>query len=62
MSKIFDVLARKVFESNGEKKIKWYKAGYIKETDNGTKYLRLFFVPETDYFIFEKEKLPHIPF
>jgi hypothetical protein len=62
MSKIFDVLTRKVYEINGEKKIKWYKARYIKETDKGIKYIRLFFVPETDYFIFEKEKLPHIPY
>jgi hypothetical protein len=60
--RIFDVLTRKVFEKNGEKKIKWYKAGYIKETDKGTRYLRFFHTPETDYFILEKEKLPQIPF
>ena len=54
--KIFDVCTQKSFEKDGEKKVKWYKAGYIKETDKGRKYLRFFHMPNTDFFIFEKEE------
>jgi hypothetical protein len=36
--------------------MKWYRAGMMKETDKGTKFLRLFNQPETDFFIFEREE------
>ena len=55
--KLYDVCTRKFYENKeGIKKIKWYKAGVMKETDKGTKYLRLFNQPETDFFLFEKEE------
>lgn len=53
--KYFDVCTRKFYEKDGEKKIKWYRAGILKETDKGSRYLRLFHQPEIDFFIFEKE-------
>jgi hypothetical protein len=56
MPKIFEVCTRKSYEKDGEKKVKWYKAGYIKETDKGTRYLRLFQQPHTNFFIFEREQ------
>ena len=56
--KLFDVCTRKFYEKDGEKKIKWYKAGVLKETDKGSRYLRLFHQPEIDFFIFEKEEIP----
>lgn len=58
--KIFNVFARRVFEDNGVKKVKCFKIGYIKETEKGTSYLRLFQQPDTDFFITEKELLPII--
>ena len=45
----------KFYEQGGEKKIKWYRAGILKETDKGTRFLRFFHQPETDFFIFENE-------
>ncbi len=57
--KLYDVCTRKVFEKDGEKKFKWYRAGIMKETDTGRKYLRLFHQPMTDFYLFEKEeKIP----
>lgn len=53
--KLFDVCTRKFYEKDGEKKVKWYKAGQMKETDSGARYLRLFHQPMIDFFIFEKE-------
>jgi hypothetical protein len=58
--KLFDICTQKCFEQDREKKIKWYRAGVMKETDKGTRYLRLFHQPQTDFFIFEKEKEPKI--
>lgn len=55
MTKIFDVCTRRVYEKNGEQKIKWYRVGIMKETDKGTKFFRFFHQPDTDFFIFEKE-------
>jgi hypothetical protein len=54
--KLFDICTRKFYEKEGEKKMKWYRAGMMKETDKGTKFLRLFNQPETDFFIFEREE------
>lgn len=59
--KIFDVCSRKIYQKDGEKKMKWYKAGVLKESDKGSLYLRLFNQPETDFFVFPKEEnLPEI--
>jgi hypothetical protein len=57
--RFFDVLTKKVYEIDGEKKAKSYKAGIIKITDRGNMYLRLFHNPNTDFFIQERE--PSIP-
>jgi hypothetical protein len=55
MTKIYEVFTRKNYEKDGEIKTKWYKAGMMKETEKGSRYLRLFNQPEVDFFIFEKE-------
>ena len=54
--RIFDICTRKFYEKEGETKMKWYRAGIMKETDKGTRFLRLFNQPETDFFIFEKNE------
>ena len=54
--KIFDVCTRITYEKEGEKKTKWYRAGLMKETENGNKYLRFYHQPEIEYFLFEKVK------
>lgn len=52
---LFDVCTRKFYEKDGEKKVKWYRVGIMKISDKGSRYLRLFSQPMTDFFIFEKE-------
>ncbi|MBP6977623.1 MAG: hypothetical protein KBB71_04845 [Lentimicrobiaceae bacterium] len=54
--KLFDICTRKIYEKEGQKKMKWYRTGILKETDQGTRFLRLFNQPETDFFIFEKDE------
>ena len=56
--KLFDVCTRKFYEKNGEKKVNWYRAGMMKETDQGSRYIRFFSQPETDFFIFERVEQP----
>ena len=52
--RLFDICTRKFYEKDGEKKIKWYRAGIMKETDQGTRFIRLFHLPEVDFLVFEK--------
>jgi hypothetical protein len=54
--RLFDICTRKFYEKEGEKKVKWYRAGIMKETDQGTRFIRLFHQPETDFFIYEKNE------
>lgn len=56
--KLFDVCTRKFYEKEGEKKIKWFRAGIMKESDKGSRFLRLFHQPETEFFLFEKSEKP----
>lgn len=52
---IFDVFTKKVYEKDGEKKVISYKAGAMKVTDRGNMYLRLFHIPNVDFYIKERE-------
>jgi len=54
--RLFHVCTKKEFEQNGEKKLKWYKAGMLKISDRGRLFLRMFHVPEIDYHLFESER------
>lgn len=59
--RIYHVCSRRFYEKDGEKKMKWYKVGFLKETDSGKKYLHLHLLPQTEFFLFEKEEaLPEI--
>ena len=58
---LFNVCARKIYDKNGEKKIKWYKVGLLKISDTGKRYLQMFHLPQVEYFLFEnEEKTPEI--
>jgi hypothetical protein len=52
--RLFDICTRKFYEKDGEKKVKWYRAGVMKETDKGTMFIRLFHLPEIDFFVYER--------
>lgn len=53
--RLFDICTMKIYEEDGEKKVKWYKAGTLKEADSGKRYIRLFHQPAIDFFVFEKD-------
>jgi hypothetical protein len=58
---LYDVCTKRVYEKDGEKKAKWYRAGFMKTTDRGNIYIRLFNQPDVDLHVFErKESLPEI--
>jgi len=58
---IFIICTKRIFEKDGVVKTKWYKAGILKVTDKGHKYIRLFHQPETEFYIFEaKPKMEEI--
>ena len=51
---IFDVFTKKENETEGEQKVISYKAGALKVTDRGNMYLRLFHIPNTDFYVRER--------
>lgn len=52
---IFDVFTKKVYEKEGEQRVISYKAGALKVTDRGNMYLRLFHIPNTDFYVRERD-------
>lgn len=51
--KYYNICSLKEYEEHGEKKRKFYPVGYIKETENGGKYMTLYDRPNTTYCIFD---------
>ena len=52
---LFNICAKKDYEKEGEKKVKWYKVGFLKVADSGKKYIKLFHQPHTEFFVFDKD-------
>jgi len=52
---LFDVCTKRVYEKEGEKKVKWYRMGIMKITEKGNIYIRLFHQPDVDLYVFERE-------
>lgn len=42
-------------DENGVTKTKFYKVGYLKLSENGGKFLRLFHQPQTKFYCFDGE-------
>jgi len=55
---LFSICTKKEYEQNGEKKIKWYKVGFMKMADSGRKYIKLFHQPDTEFFVFDRDENP----
>jgi hypothetical protein len=52
--KYLNVLTKKEFtDAQGIRKAVYYKAGYVKEAQNGSRYMVLFNQPDTVYCLFE---------
>jgi hypothetical protein len=49
---LYPVRTRQFYEKNGEKKMKWFTVGFLKETEAGKKYLHLNMFPQTEFFVF----------
>lgn len=52
---ILDICTKKTFEMNGERRAKWFKAGFLKITDSGRKYICLFHQPMTEFYVMDKK-------
>ena len=53
---LFDVCAKRVYQKDGKNEVKWYKVGTIKSADSGKRYLRLFLMPQTEFYVFERDQ------
>lgn len=54
--KILGIYTKRKFEMNGEMKIQYFRAGFLKISDSGRQYIRLFNQPDTDFFIIDTKK------
>lgn len=52
---LFDVCTKRIYEIDGEKKAKWYRTGFMKTTERGSTYIRLFNQPDVDLYVFKKD-------
>lgn len=49
---LYSLLAKKEYtDDSGELRKLWYKAGFVKETDAGGRYLTMYHQPETMFII-----------
>jgi len=56
--KLYNICTRKDFEQDNVRKSVWYKVGFLKETNGGRKYIKLFHQPLTEFFVFQKDEEP----
>jgi len=54
--RFLNVLTKREYQKDGETKYQWYRVGYIKESENGGIFLRLFQHPNTEFFVFELDE------
>ena len=53
---VLNICSKKEYEADGEKKVKWYKVGFLKIADSGKQYIKLFLFPETELFVFDRDQ------
>lgn len=55
--KFFSVLTKRTYlDDQGAEQSVWYKAGYIKETPHGGKFLMMYHQPDTTFYILPQEE------
>uniref|UniRef100_A0A6M3LB13 Uncharacterized protein n=1 Tax=viral metagenome TaxID=1070528 RepID=A0A6M3LB13_9ZZZZ len=50
-----DIVTKREFEVNGEKRVKWFKVGTLKETDDNKTFIELSMFPNTSFYVFEQK-------
>lgn len=59
---LYNIFTKKRIHDGQKEKILWFKAGTIKQTENGGTFLTLFHIPEQDFYIYpDKTKEKDIP-
>jgi hypothetical protein len=53
---VFNICTKKDYEKDGEKKTKWYKVGFLKIADSGKQYIKLFLLPQTEFYVFDQSE------
>ncbi len=59
---LYNVFTKKLIHTGTEEKLLWFKAGTIKQTENGGTFLTLFHIPDQDFYIYpDKAKEKEMP-
>ena len=51
-NEFWGIYTKREYTENGENREKWYKAGHMKVTKNGNKYMQLYHQPNVEYRVF----------
>ena len=51
-----DIMTRREYVKDGEKKSVWMKVGTLKTTTDGKQYVDLFMFPDTQFYVFEQKQ------
>lgn len=54
--KLYDIMTKKEYLKDNEKKNFWLKVGTYKETEDGKKFIELNIFPTTSFYIFEQKQ------
>lgn len=60
MTKIFDICSKRIYEKNGETKVKFQRIGVLRMSEAGRIYIQLYIFPQTDFYVFEKDSQPEV--
>ena len=53
---LYNICTKKDYEKDGEKKTVWYKVGLLKIEDSWKRYIKLFHLPDTEFFVFDRDE------
>lgn len=50
-----NIVTKKEYEVNGEKKVKWLQAGTLRINNDGKMFVEMNHQPDTTYFVFDQK-------
>ncbi len=51
-----NICTKRVYQQNGQDKVKWLQAGTLRENDDGKQFIELNMFPNTSFYVFDQKK------
>lgn len=56
-----NIVTKREWEQNGQKKTKWLNVGTLRITDDGKEFIELNIFPNTPFYVFEQKEKDEAP-